>query len=124
LSGDLDVYGVHFESSPSESIEEDDAALRYAVSPGYFQTMGIPLKRGRLLDAHDGRGAPLVVLINESFANRKFPGEDPIGQRVHVGDKNQPWQTIVGVVGDVKHTSLAMSQIDAVYTTPEQFYFA
>src|SRR5688572_5367248 len=109
LSGDSDIYGVQFESSPNDPAQ-DHGAYRYAVTPGYLETIGIPLRRGRLLDAHDVAGAPVSVLINESFAKRKFPGQDPIGQRVHVGRTDLPWYTIVGVVGDVKQTSLAISQ--------------
>jgi len=122
LSGDLDVYGVHFETNPAP--EEDHSAFRYAVSPGYFETIGIPLRRGRLLDAHDVAGAPLAVLINESFASRKFPGQDPIGQRLHIGPNDGPWYTIVGVVGDVKQTSLAVNQTDAAYIISTQWPFA
>src|SRR5207247_1414401 len=48
---------------------------------------------------------------------------DPIGQRMHVGSTDRPWYTVVGVVGDVKHTSLAVSQPDAAYTTIAQWYF-
>jgi putative ABC transport system permease protein len=124
LSGDFDQYGVQFESSPNDDPKEDHSAFRYAVSPDYFETMGIPLRRGRLLDVHDVAGKPVAVLVNESFAKRKFPGQDPIGQRVHVGDIHQPWYTIVGVVGDVKQTSLALSQADAAYTTTDQWYSA
>ncbi len=123
LSSDSDIYGIQFESSPNDP-EQDHGAFRYAVTPGYFETMGMPLRRGRLLDAHDVAGAPVAVLINESFAKRKFPGQDPIGQRVHVGRTDLPWYTIVGVVGDVKQISLAVGQSDAVYITPTQWYFA
>lgn len=123
LSDDSDIYGVQFESSPNDP-DHDQGAYRYAVTPGYLETIGIPLRRGRLLDVHDVAGAPVSVLINESFAKRKFPGQDPIGQRVHVGRTDLPWYTIVGVVGDVKQTSLAVSQADAVYITPTQWYFA
>jgi putative ABC transport system permease protein len=122
LSGDADIYGVHFESR--DNPQEDHGAFRYAVSPGYLETMGIPLRRGRLLDEHDALGAPVAVLINESYARRKFPGADPIGQRVHVGPTDRPWYTIVGVVGDVKQVSLAVSQADAVYITTTQWHFA
>ena len=94
------------------------------MRPGYFETMGIPLRRGRLLDEHDRAGTPVAVVISESLATRRFPGGDPIGQRVHVGSPDQPWYTVVGVVGDVKQTSLAASQPDAVYVTTDQWYSA
>jgi putative ABC transport system permease protein len=81
--------------------------------------MRIPLRRGRLLDVRDGPDAPLAVLISESLA-KQFAG-DPIGQRVHVGDTERPWYTIVGVVGDVRQASLALSQPEAVYMTAEQW---
>jgi putative ABC transport system permease protein len=93
------------------------------VSPGYFETIGIPLRRGRLLDAHDVAGGPPAVLISESLAKRKFPRSDPIGQRAHVGPTNRPWFTIVGLVGDVKQASLAVSQPEAVYITTTQSWF-
>jgi putative ABC transport system permease protein len=123
LSTDSDIYGAQFESSPNDPAQ-DQGAFRYAVTPGYFETIGIPLRRGRLLNTHDVAGAPVAVVINESFAKRKFPDRDPIGQRLHLGRTDLPWYTIVGVVGDVKQTSLAVRQADAVYITPTQGYFA
>jgi putative ABC transport system permease protein len=121
LSGDFDVYGVQFESHASTA----DAALRYSISPDYFKTMDIPLRRGRLINERDAAGAPGVVLISESFARRKFGDQDPIGQRVRVGldalHADRPWSTIVGVVGDVKQASLAVSQSDAFYVPTPQW---
>src|SRR5262249_16722059 len=61
---------------------------------------------------------------SESFAQRKFPNQDPIGQRIRVGrniDIGGPWHTIVGVVGDVKQMSLSLSEPDAFYTTTTQW---
>ena len=124
LSGDFEQYGVQFESSPNDDPRQDRSALRYAVTPGYVETMRIPLVRGRTIEALDAADRPPVVLINESFAKRKIPGRDPIGQRVRVGDTERPWSTIVGVVGDVKQTSLALGQADAVYVPSPQAYFA
>jgi putative ABC transport system permease protein len=124
LSGDEDIYGVHFEASPSQRAEEDHGAFRYAVTPGYMETMRIPLRQGRTLEQHDRSGAPLVALINESYARREFPGIDPIGKRLRIGPMDGPLYTIVGVVGDVRQMSLAISQSDAVYTTPSQWRFA
>jgi putative ABC transport system permease protein len=123
LSGDLeDGYGVHFESSPTGNPEADNGALRYAVTPGYFETMAIPLRSGRLLNAHDVTDAPLAVLISESLAKSKFPGQDPIGQRLGIGPADGTWYTVVGVVGNVKQTSLVMSQSDAVYMMTAQWH--
>jgi predicted permease len=122
LSGDYDSFGVQFASDPNVN---NEAGLRYAVSPGYFETMRIPLRRGRLLDEHDTAGSPVAVLISESFAKRKFPGQDPLGQRVRVGPDigraDRPWGTIVGVVGDVKQASLALDEADEFYTSTRQW---
>ena len=122
LSGDYESFGVQFAADPNDNSE---VGLRYAVSPGYFETMRIPLRRGRVLDEHDGVGAPLAVLLSESFARRKFPGQDPLGQRLRVGPDigraDRPWGTVVGVVGDVKQASLAVSDSDAFYTSTTQY---
>jgi putative ABC transport system permease protein len=121
LSGDFDVYGVQFEAQTAT----DEGALRYAVSPGYFETARIPLRRGRFLDQRDNAHTPGVVVISESVAKGKFPHQDPIGQRVRVGPNTGhaelPWDTIVGVVGDVKQASLAVSQSDAFYVPTTQW---
>jgi putative ABC transport system permease protein len=124
LSGDSDVYGAHLENDNNPNDSHD--VFRYGVTPGYFETMGIPLRSGRLFDAHDlTRTEVRPVLINESFAKRKFPGQDPIGQRIRAGGMpGRPWDVIVGVVGDVKQTSLAGSQSDAVYVVSAQWLWA
>lgn len=124
LSSDFDKYGVQLESNPVEHADQDESALRYGVSPGYLEAMGIPLRRGRAFTEQDRAGAPGVVIVSESFARHRFPGRDPIGQRVHVGRTDLPWYTIVGVAGDVKQASLAASQSDAVYVPESQWYFA
>jgi putative ABC transport system permease protein len=70
------------------------------VAPRYFQTMGIPLQRGREFDPHDNPDAPAVVVINQAMAARYWPGADPLGQRVHLGGPQAPWATIVGVAAN------------------------
>jgi putative ABC transport system permease protein len=81
-----------------------------SVSPGYFAAMGIPLRRGRVFTAADRQGAPKVILLNESMAKQLFPGEDALGKRLTIGVPVPPeepeWVTVVGIVGDVRHTSL------------------
>ncbi|MGA7379523.1 MAG: ABC transporter permease [Terriglobales bacterium] len=114
LSGDSESYGIQFET---DATGNGDNGFRYAVSPDYFETMHIPLRRGRLLNDHDVIGAPQAVLISESFAKRKFPNQDPLGQRVRIGPDighaDRPWGTIVGVVGDVRQALLALNDSDA-----------
>src|SRR6185436_14896608 len=78
LSDDLDIYGVHLERETDPA--NDGAALRYAVTSGYFAAMGIPLRGGRLLDEHDGASSPRAVVVSEAFARSAFSGADPIGQ--------------------------------------------
>jgi putative ABC transport system permease protein len=122
LSGDFAVYGIEF---AKDNNPVGDSAIRYAVTPGYIETMHIPLRRGRAVDENDTAGSPVAVLINESFAKRKFHGQDPIGQRVRVGDDvgraDRPWGAIVGVVGNVKQASLALGDADAFYVSTEQW---
>lgn len=122
LSGDRDVYGIEFEKDHGSN---SGAAFRYAVTPGYLESMHIPLLRGRLLNEHDTFGAPGAVLINDALARSAFPGQNPIGQRLRVGpdagQPGRPWATIVGVVGNVKQQSLAVADDDAFYITTEQW---
>lgn len=115
------LYGAQFEN---QGADEGYNVFRYAISPGYCQTMGIPLLSGRLLDEHDTASRPQVALISESLAKRQFGSQSPLGKRLHVGPRDRPWYTIVGVVGDVKQTSLAINQSDAVYLSTEQTWFA
>src|SRR5438132_1536194 len=80
-------------------------AFYNAVSPDYFQTMEIPVLKGRPFDARDDRKAQNAIIINETLARRYFPGEDPVGRRMTLNDKNpqeEDWATIVGIVKDTK----------------------
>jgi len=128
LSGEADEYGVRPETGesvagPEVAAESGGSALRYAVSPEYFEALSIPLRAGRFLKDHDDDRAAPVAVISESLAGRLFPGGRAVGERLHIGRPDLPPYTVVGVVGDVKQTSLAAAQSDAVYVTPEQWYF-
>jgi putative ABC transport system permease protein len=84
---------------------DEELATEYqAVTPDYFRTMGIPLLRGRTLTGQDDAEAPRVVVINETLARRHWPGEDPVGRRIAIGDESNSLE-IVGVVGDIRHFS-------------------
>jgi putative ABC transport system permease protein len=122
LSGDNELYGLHFDPRPVEDPGEQRGTFRYGVSPGYIETMGIPLLSGRTLQEQDREGTPPVALISESAARRRLPGLDPIGRRIKVGES--PPYTIVGVVGDVKQLSLALGESEAVYVPAAQWRIA
>jgi putative ABC transport system permease protein len=124
LSGDSDEYGAHFPALPSGQPAESLSVYRYGVSPGYFETMRIPLRRGRFLNARDSGSAPAAVVISESLARHRFGNTDPVGQQLGLGPEAASANTIVGVVGDVRQTSLASGQADAVYSAAAQGWFA
>jgi putative ABC transport system permease protein len=117
----VSTYGAHFENDDPQSGHN---VFRYAVSPGYCQAMGIPLISGRCIDEHDTATALPAALLSESLARSQFPGQNPIGKRLHVGPWDRPWYIVVGVVGDVKQTSLAIDEPDAAYLSTEQTWFA
>jgi putative ABC transport system permease protein len=79
-------------------------AYMRATSPGYFTTVGQRLLRGRDFTETDRVDSPPVCIVNESFARRFWPGQDPLGKRVKHGrvDNSRPWYTVVGVVADTK----------------------
>src|SRR6185436_3287910 len=85
LTGDEDIWGVRFESGPSAAAREDPDGYRYAVSPGYFEAMDIAIRAGRFLESQDMAAAPRVAVVNETFAKRRLPRLDPIGQRLRIG---------------------------------------
>jgi predicted permease len=89
------------------------------VSPAYFKTLRVPLRRGRLFAASDDAQAPPVALINERLARQFFPASDPVGQRVALESKPGPlyaWHTIVGVVGDERLDGLAAGAPPQIYS--------
>jgi putative ABC transport system permease protein len=124
ISGDVDLYGVHFDPAPAADPGEVRGTFRYAVSPSYLQAMRIPVRAGRLFDELDREGAPLVAVVSESLARRRLPGLDPIGRRLRIGAAGSPLFTVVGVVGDVRQLSLAVTDAEAVYVPMSQWHFA
>jgi predicted permease len=95
-------------------MSERPIANRHLVSPRYFHTLGIPIRSGRDFDERDSARVPHVVIVNETFVRRHFPGEDPIGRTLVTGMGQLPSQ-IIGVVADVRSTNLN--------TPPEAEYF-
>ncbi len=116
LSGADASLNFVVENRPVESAAEQSRAKYRAASADYFAALGIPLVRGRSFDGTDGEKTPAVVIINNTMARRFWPQEDPIGKRMKAGFDGSQWCTIVGIVGDVKHTGL-----DAA-TNAEMYY--
>jgi predicted permease len=93
-----------------EGREEPVLAYNERVTPQYFDTLGIPLRRGRLFTADDRAGRQPVMVINETMARTLWPNEDPIGKRIGFrGGPNPNWREVIGVVGDVTFPSFAAS---------------
>jgi len=95
-------------------------AEEMAVSPDYFRALGIPLIKGRFFSPSDkveGEKDPMLVIINETMAKQYFGNKDPIGRRIQTGDPNPsaPWETVVGVVGNVKYSGLASGPGPTIY---------
>jgi len=71
------------------------------ITPGLLETMGIPIRRGRSFTDDDRAGTRPVTIVSERMARRLWPGDDPIGKRVRLARPDAPWQTVIGVAGDV-----------------------
>jgi putative ABC transport system permease protein len=109
-NGDINIEGRA--SAPGEL----GAASFRRVQRNYFAVLGIPLIRGRLFDERDEASQERPTIINETFARRFWPHEDPIGKRILIGPtKGRQWQPIVGVVGDVRQRGLEEDSPFATY---------
>jgi putative ABC transport system permease protein len=92
------------------------------ASAGYFQAMGIPLLQGRLFQTGDGPDSPSVAVVSQSFANKQWPGQDPMGRKIEFGNMDMDLRpfTIVGVVGDVHDRSLDSAVLPTLYSCYRQ----
>jgi len=105
FSGD-DEQLFWLEGQPKPTNKNDmNWAINYIVEPGYLKAMGIPLLRGRFFTSQDNEHTPLVVVVDEVFARKYFPGQDPVGKRINLDRFNRPAE-IVGMVGHVKQWGL------------------
>jgi putative ABC transport system permease protein len=100
LAGDIWGWPFNVEGRPLPKPGETPTAAYRVVLPGYFHTMGIPMLRGRDVADTDRLGTPGVVVVNEWLAAHHWPGEDPLGKRLTLGNprENPSWLTVVGVV--------------------------
>ena len=121
LGGSFEAYTFDIAGRAPFPPGEQPSSDRRVVSPDYFKAMSIPLLKGRAFNERDRRDAPPVVIINETFARRFFPGEDPVGKAIIPGEGRDPiTREIVGVVGDVRHAGLDAEKSLEYYVPFEQ----
>lgn len=119
LGNGWDSLQFHIVGRPDPVPDGGFGANFNIVSPGYFRTMGIPVRAGRELTPQDTAGAPAVIVINETAARRFWPGENPVGQRIVLpdagADGSDALLTVVGVTGDVRQMGLGSEPQPEIY---------
>jgi putative ABC transport system permease protein len=115
--GGVSTYTFSVEGRPPAQRGELRNAIIESTSPNYFAMMNIALRQGRLLSDTDGAEAPPVAVISESLARRYFPGTNPLGAHIKVGemDSPRPWMTIVGVVNDIHYSWIDKENVPTIY---------
>jgi predicted permease len=128
LSGDR--FSISFQIEGREVPEKDEpSADFFTTGVGYFSTMGIPILKGRDFNDNDRHGSVPVIIITDTFAQKYFPNEDPIGKRIHPGissidGEDSTMREIVGVVGDVRNRGLSTEPRPAYYVPQTQLPFS
>jgi putative ABC transport system permease protein len=122
LTGSSMNRGFHAEGRPEPKPDENVTMDYQVVSPDYFRTLEIPIKRGRGFTDADSETSERVIVINQAMAQRYWPNEDPIGRRMAIGEtsKDTSWRTIVGIVGDIRHASLSETPVPTAFTSYRQ----
>ena len=110
-----DTYGYIVEGAPPTKPGEVNDALYREVTPSYFDTVGATLREGRFLQDSDREAGQLVVVINEFFAKRHWPGQNAVGKRIRFDDKDEPWRTVAGVVQDMRDRGMLLNMKPAMY---------
>jgi putative ABC transport system permease protein len=129
LSGVNPAVGLAIEGEAADPTRPfpDDTELRI-VRPNYFHTMGIALLEGRDFDGRDKLDSTQVAIVNESFARRYFPNQNPLGRRVKpsimLDERGSLWREIVGVVKDVRHARLSEAPAPELFVTQAQATWA
>jgi putative ABC transport system permease protein len=117
------VLSVSIQGRPPAKPGEEPSANHRVVSPNYFRALGIPLRRGRTFTDRDAEKSPMVAVIDEAFAARLFPNEDPIGHGLDIGNGSDGFYEIVGIVGNVHHGALDTHPTATMYVPYKQDIF-
>jgi putative ABC transport system permease protein len=123
LSGSNNISSFDIEEHPAPEGQQPDSPMRI-VGSDYFKTMGIPIREGRGFEETDQFKSQPVVIVNEQFVRKFFPGQSVVGKHIKpswsIGDEKALMRTIVGVVGNVKHRTLDMEFTPEVYLSISQ----
>jgi putative ABC transport system permease protein len=119
-----DSAGFHVAGRVAANPEDAPMADRFAITPGYFRTLRLPLLRGRDFTDRDAEKSPPVAIINRTAARQMFGDADPIGQHIMLGGADGPKREIVGIAGDVRHRGLGEPVTLQAYIPISQFYGA
>jgi putative ABC transport system permease protein len=115
LGGNGESFPYAVDGRPEPTGKDATTLQANIVSPGYFETMKISRLSGRDFTMNDRDGAARVVIVNEQLATRVWPGTSALGKQIRIGGPDEPWATVVGVVGTVKHFQLTEHAIDQAY---------
>jgi len=109
--------GVSIEGRADPAPDRVPIVITRIISPRYFETMGIPLLKGRAFAEEDKAESPAVVVLSETTARKFWPGEDALGKHIKIGPTNSPnrWLTVVGVVKDVRQFELVVEPKPQMY---------
>ena len=139
LSSRPPIHGARLQSFSVSGRPAVDHALEpragdILISPDYFRTMGIALRRGRAFTELDGHASTPVVIISETLARQQFPGEDPIGQRIRINERSPlsccvvaapvdgVWREIIAVAGDIRQANLDEAPAATIYRPYGQIF--
>jgi putative ABC transport system permease protein len=117
LAGTNSDWSFAIEGRPSDNNSPSPDEEKRQVSPDYFRAIETPLIKGRFFSDADSADAPLVIIVNQTFAKKFWPKGDALGKRITFDDpkKNPKWITIVGIVGDIRHFGLDIDPKPEMY---------
>jgi predicted permease len=119
LARSIGDWSIKIEGRPYVPEENPNGDFQ-AVTPGYFEAMRLKLIRGRFLTEADRDETMPAVVINQTMAERYWPGEDAVGRQFMMGTDDKPWLTIVGIVGNVRHNAVVEEPRAEMYVAHSQ----
>jgi putative ABC transport system permease protein len=121
LIGTRASAGVSFQGKPEPPLGGRPTIPVTDVSSAYFETLRVPLLKGRVFSDQDREGSPLVAIVNQAFADQFYSGQDPIGQHIEFGSRQGRWREVIGVVKNVRQQGLEAVESPKIFAPYQQF---